>query len=328
MNNDAPKLLQVENLRQHFPVRGGLMMRQIGAVKAVDGVSFDIHSGETLGLVGESGCGKSTLGKSVVRLLSPTSGKVFFKGHDITNMRQGAIRPLRQDFQMVFQDPAESLDARMAVGELVAEPLVIQKMGGRVTIQKRVAELLNRVGLPENAAGKFPFEFSGGQRQRIGIARALALNPDLLVLDEPVSALDVSVQSQVMNLLLELQRDLEMSYLFIAHDLAVVKHMSDRIAVMYLGKIVELAPADEIYNNPRHAYTKALLSAIPTPDPTAERKRVVLDGDVPSPIDPPEGCAFGHRVNNSRYPESIGRELPFVEITPNHWVQKCPCCVD
>ncbi len=232
MNNDAPKLLQVENLRQHFPVRGGLMMRQIGAVKAVDGVSFDIHSGETLGLVGESGCGKSTLGKSVVRLLSPTSGKVFFKGHDITNMRQGAIRPLRQDFQMVFQDPAESLDARMAVGELVAEPLVIQKMGGRVTIQKRVAELLNRVGLPENAAGKFPFEFSGGQRQRIGIARALALNPDLLVLDEPVSALDVSVQSQVMNLLLELQRDLEMSYLFIAHDLAVVKHMSDRIAVM------------------------------------------------------------------------------------------------
>ena len=328
MNNNAYKLLQVENLRQHFPVRGGLMMRQIGAVKAVDGVSFDIHSGETLGLVGESGCGKSTLGKSVVRLLSPTSGKVFFKGHDITDMRQGAIRPLRQDFQMVFQDPAESLDARMAVGELVAEPLVIQKMGGRETIQKRVGELLNRVGLPENAAGKFPFEFSGGQRQRIGIARALALNPDLLVLDEPVSALDVSVQSQVMNLLLELQRDFEMSYLFIAHDLAVVKHMSDRIAVMYLGKIVELAPADEIYNNPRHAYTKALLSAIPTPDPTAERERVVLDGDVPSPIDPPKGCAFGHRVNHPRYPESIGKELPFVEIAPNHWVQKCPCCVD
>ena len=328
MNNNASKLLQVENLRQYFPVRGGLMMRQIGAVKAVDGVSFDIHSGETLGLVGESGCGKSTLGKSVVRLLSPTSGKVIFKGHDITDMRQGAIRPLRQDFQMVFQDPAESLDARMAVGELVAEPLVIQKMGGRETIQKRVGELLNRVGLPENAAGKFPFEFSGGQRQRIGIARALALNPDLLVLDEPVSALDVSVQSQVMNLLLELQRDFEMSYLFIAHDLAVVKHMSDRIAVMYLGKIVELAPADEIYNNPRHSYTKALLSAIPTPDPTAERERVVLDGDVPSPIDPPKGCAFGHRVNHARYSESVGRELPFVEIAPNHWVQKCPCCVD
>ena len=303
-------------------------MKQIGAVKAVDGVSFNIDSGETLGLVGESGCGKSTLGKSVVRLLSPTSGKVFFKGHDITHMRQGAIRPLRQDFQMVFQDPAESLDARMAVGELVAEPLVIQKMGSRVALQKRVAELLSRVGLPENSAGKFPFEFSGGQRQRIGIARALALNPDLLVLDEPVSALDVSVQSQVMNLLLELQREFKMSYLFIAHDLAVVKHMSDRIAVMYLGKIVELAPADEIYNNPRHAYTKALLSAIPTPDPTAKRNRVMLDGDVPSPIDPPEGCAFGHRVNHPRYSESIGQELPFMEISSNHWVRKCPCCLD
>ncbi len=304
------------------------MMKQIGAVKAVDGVSFDIDTGETLGLVGESGCGKSTLGKSAVRLLNPTSGKVSFKGHDITRMRQGVIRPLRQDFQMVFQDPAESLDARMAVGGLVAEPLVIQKLGGRVSRQQRVAELLNRVGLPANAAGKFPFEFSGGQRQRIGIARALALNPDLLVLDEPVSALDVSVQSQVMNLLLELQREFEMSYLFIAHDLAVVKHMSDRIAVMYLGKIVELAPADEIYHNPRHAYTKALLSAIPIPDPTAKRERVVLEGDVPSPIDPPEGCAFGHRVNHPRYGESIGQELPFMEIAPDHWVQKCPCCVD
>mgnify|MGYP000044154194 FL=1 len=328
MSNESPKLLQIENLRQHFPVRAGLMMKQIGAVKAVDGVSFDIDTGETLGLVGESGCGKSTLGKSAVRLLNPTSGKVSFKGHDITRMRQGVIRPLRQDFQMVFQDPAESLDARMAVGDLVAEPLVIQKLGGRVSRQQRVAELLNRVGLPANAAGKFPFEFSGGQRQRIGIARALALNPDLLVLDEPVSALDVSVQSQVMNLLLELQREFEMSYLFIAHDLAVVKHMSDRIAVMYLGKIVELAPADEIYHNPRHAYTKALLSAIPIPDPTAKRERVVLEGDVPSPIDPPEGCAFGHRVNHPRYGESIGQELPFMEIAPDHWVQKCPCCVD
>ena len=328
MSNESPKLLQIENLRQHFPVRAGLMMKQIGAVKAVDGVSFDIDTGETLGLVGESGCGKSTLGKSAVRLLNPTSGRVSFKGHDITHMRQGVIRPLRQDFQMVFQDPAESLDARMAVGDLVAEPLVIQKLGGRVSRQQRVAELLNRVGLPANAAGKFPFEFSGGQRQRIGIARALALNPDLLVLDEPVSALDVSVQSQVMNLLLELQREFEMSYLFIAHDLAVVKHMSDRIAVMYLGKIVELAPADEIYHNPRHAYTKALLSAIPIPDPTAKRERVVLEGDVPSPIDPPEGCAFGHRVNHPRYGESIGQELPFMEIAPDHWVQKCPCCVD
>jgi len=304
------------------------MMKQIGAVKAVDGVSFDIETGETLGLVGESGCGKSTLGKALVRLLNPTGGRIRFKGHDITHMRQGRIRPLRQDFQMVFQDPAESLDARMAVGELVAEPLIIQGIGNRVSRQKRVAELLDRVGLPGNSAGKFPFEFSGGQRQRIGIARALALNPNLLVLDEPVSALDVSVQSQVMNLLLELQRDFEMSYLFIAHDLAVVKHMSDRIAVMYLGKIVELAPAEEIYRNPRHAYTKALLSAIPVPDPTAKRARVILEGDVPSPIDPPAGCAFGHRVGHERYEESVGQELPFEEVAPGHWVQKCPCCVD
>ncbi|MCX8237403.1 MAG: ABC transporter ATP-binding protein [Akkermansiaceae bacterium] len=328
MNNDSSKLLEVENLRQHFPIRGGVMMKQIGAVKAVDGVSFDIETGETLGLVGESGCGKSTLGKALVRLLNPTGGRIRFKGHDITHMRQGRIRPLRQDFQMVFQDPAESLDARMAVGELVAEPLIIQGIGNRVSRQKRVAELLDRVGLPGNSAGKFPFEFSGGQRQRIGIARALALNPDLLVLDEPVSALDVSVQSQVMNLLLELQRDFEMSYLFIAHDLAVVKHMSDRIAVMYLGKIVELAPAEEIYRNPRHAYTKALLSAIPVPDPTAKRARVILEGDVPSPIHPPAGCAFGHRVGHERYEESVGQELPFEEVAPGHWVQKCPCCID
>ena len=328
MNKDPSSLLKIENLRQHFPVRSGLMMRQTGAVKAVDGVSFKIGEGETLGLVGESGCGKSTLGKAVVRLLEPTSGKVSFDGHDITQMSQRQIRPLRQDFQMVFQDPSESLDARMAVGELVAEPLIIQGMGSRSTRQDRVAQLLERVGLPKNAAGKFPFEFSGGQRQRIGIARALALNPKLLVLDEPVSALDVSVQSQVMNLLLELQEEFNMSYLFIAHDLAVVKHMSDRIAVMYLGKIVEIAPADEIYNNPRHAYTKALLSAIPVPDPNAKKERVVLEGDVPSPINPPAGCAFGHRVNHPKYEESIGIPLPFEQVGTGHWVQKCPCCCD
>lgn len=328
MSMETPKLLEVENLQQHFPVRGGVMMKQIGAVKAVDGVSFEIAGGETLGLVGESGCGKSTLGKSVVRLLEPTAGKIRFKGKDITHLGQGRIRPLRQDFQMVFQDPAESLDSRMAVGELIAEPLHIQGVGKRSMRRDRVAQLLDRVGLPKAAINKFPFEFSGGQRQRIGIARALALNPELLVLDEPVSALDVSVQSQVMNLLLELQRDFGMSYLFIAHDLAVVKHMSDRVAVMYLGKIVELAPAEEIYRHPRHAYTKALLSAIPVPDPTVEKERVMLEGDVPSPIDPPPGCAFGHRVNHPRYEESIGQDLPFVEVAPGHWVQKCPCCVE
>lgn len=327
MKSDTPNLLEVNNLKQHFPIRGGVMMKQIGAVKAVDGVSFSLAQGETLGLVGESGCGKSTLGKSLVRLQKPTEGRIQFKGHDITTMSQRRLRRLRQDFQMVFQDPAESLDSRMSVGELVAEPLVIQKMGNRPLRQNRVKELLDRVGLPANAINKFPFEFSGGQRQRIGIARALAVNPDLLVLDEPVSALDVSVQSQVMNLLLELQREFSMSYLFVAHDLAVVKHMSDRIAVMYLGKLVELAPADEIYRNPRHAYTKALLSAIPIPDPTAKKDRVILEGDVPSPIDPPEGCAFGHRIGHPRYEESIGQELPFEEVAPSHWVRKCPCCL-
>lgn len=326
MNDSIEKLLSVSDLRMHFPVRGGVTLRQVAAVKAVDGVTFDICSGETLGLVGESGCGKSTLGKSLVRLLKPTSGRVAFKGVDITEASQRKLRPLRRDFQMVFQDPAESLDARMSVGELVAEPLVIQGIGSRKVRREKVTSLLDRVGLPSNAAGRFPFEFSGGQRQRIGIARALAVNPDLLILDEPVSALDVSVQSQVMNLLLELQEDFEMSYLFIAHDLAVVKHMSDRIAVMYLGKIVELGPADEIYQNPRHAYTKALLSAIPDPDPMVKKDRVVLEGDVPSPIDPPEGCAFGHRVGHPDYPKSIGKALPFEEIAPGHWVQKCPCC--
>jgi oligopeptide/dipeptide ABC transporter ATP-binding protein len=310
----------------HFPVRGGVLRRQVGAVRAVDGVNFSIARGETLGLVGESGCGKSTLGKSIVRLLEPTAGRVVFNGTDITHMSQSRLRPLRQDFQMVFQDPAESLDARMSVAEIVSEPMVVQKIGSPEERRERVLELLGRVGMPENAADKFSFEFSGGQRQRIGIARALAVNPDLLVLDEPVSALDVSVQSQVLNLLMELQRDLELSYLFIAHDLAVVKHVSDRVAVMYLGRIMEMADAEEIYHNPRHAYTKALIEAIPTPDPADREPREPLEGEVPSPIHPPEGCAFGHRVGHPAWKQSIGMDLTLKEVSPGHWVQPCPCC--
>ncbi|MDP6858567.1 MAG: ABC transporter ATP-binding protein [Verrucomicrobiales bacterium] len=321
-------LLRVQELKMHFPVRGGILSRQTGSVKAVDGVSISINEGETLGLVGESGCGKSTLGKSIVRLLKPNSGKIIFKGHNITNMSQRSLRQKRQDFQMVFQDPAESLDARMSVGQLVSEPLVIQRIGNRHERNERVFELLDRVGLPRTAADKFPFEFSGGQRQRIGIARALAVNPDLLVLDEPVSALDVSVQSQVLNLLMELQRDLGLSYLFIAHDLAVVKHVSDRIAVMYLGKIVEMTDAEKIYRDPRHAYTKALIEAIPVTDPSKMRDREPLEGEVPSPMNPPEGCAFGHRINAPNYEQSKGKDIKLEEIESGHWVSNCPCCVD
>ena len=324
---DKP-LLEVSDLKQYFPVRGGVLGKKVGDVKAVDGVSLTIGKGETLGLVGESGCGKSTLGKSIVRLLKPTAGQIKFQGTDITQMAQPALRPLRQDFQMVFQDPAESLDSRMNVNELVAEPLVIQRMGNARQRRARVAELLDQVGLPKSAAQKFPFEFSGGQRQRIGIARALAVNPDLLILDEPVSALDVSVQAQVINLLLELQRELGLSYLFIAHDLAVVKHVSDRVAVMYLGKLVEEADANELYENPKHAYTKALFSAIPVPEPNNGRERTVLEGEVPSPINPPEGSAFGSRIDHPDYEKTVGVDLTPIEISPGHLVAPDVCCLE
>jgi oligopeptide/dipeptide ABC transporter ATP-binding protein len=320
-------LLDVSNLQMHFPVRGGVIPRQVGAVKAVDGVSLHIGPGETLGLVGESGCGKSTLGKAVVRLLKPTSGSIGFNGTDITRMSQRALRPLRRDFQMIFQDPVESLDPRMSVRSIIEEPLLIHRIGSRSDRVRMVNELLDRVGLSSSAAERYPFEFSGGQRQRIGIARALALKPKLIVCDEPVSALDVSIQSQILNLLVELQRELGLSYLFIAHDLSVVKHVSDRVAVMYLGKIVELAPSESIYRDPRHAYTKALLSAIPSTDPNASRERILLEGEIPSPIDPPRGSAFGHRIKHPRYDETIGMELPLREITPGHWVAADPCCV-
>lgn len=324
---EQANLLEVEDLKMYFPVRGGVLFKRVGDVKAVDGVSLAIGQGETLGLVGESGCGKSTVGKCLVRLLKPSAGRIVFKGNDITHMGQRRIRPLRQDIQMVFQDPVESLDARLSVGELVAEPLQIHGVGNRAVRKERVEELLDQVRMPRSAAQKFPFEFSGGQRQRIGIARSLALNPDLIILDEPVSALDVSVQSQILNLLVELQNELGLSYLFIAHDLAVVKHVSDRVAVMYLGKLVEVAGADEIYENPRHAYTKALLSAVPIADPTKKRTHKALEGDVPSPINPPEGSAFGHRISHPKYEETIGMDLELVEIGPGHWVARDPTCL-
>jgi oligopeptide transport system ATP-binding protein len=323
---DVP-LLSVSKLRVHFPVRRGVLLRQAGSVKAVDDVSLAIKPGETLGLVGESGCGKSTLGKAIVRLLKPTAGSIEFEGRDISHLRQGTLRPLRRDFQMIFQDPAESLDPRMSVRTILEEPYLIHGLGNRAERRQWVDQLLDRVGLPAASADRYSFEFSGGQRQRIGIARALALKPKLIVCDEPVSALDVSVQSQILNLLVELQRDFGLSYLFIAHNLSVVKHISDRVAVMYLGKIVEAADAEAIYRDPRHAYTKALLSAIPSPDPTVQRKKILLEGDVPSPIDPPAGSAFGHRIQHPRYEETIGMDLALRKIAPGHLVADDPCCL-
>jgi oligopeptide/dipeptide ABC transporter ATP-binding protein len=320
-------LLKVENLKMHFPVLGGVFRHAVASCKAVDGVSLEVGKGETVGLVGESGCGKTTLGKAIVRLLNPTAGAIHFDGADVTHASRAAMRPVRRNIQMIFQDPAESLNPRHTVGQLLSEPFIIQKMGTREERRSWVADLLKKVGLSPSHADRYPFEFSGGQRQRIGIARAIALKPKLIVCDEPVSALDVSVQSQVLNLLLDLQQEMGLSYLFIAHGLNVVKHMSDRVAVMYLGKIMELAPAEELYRNPRHAYTKALLDAIPVPDPAKRGHRKLLSGDVPSPINPPKGCAFGHRMNHPRYPESVGMDLKLEEIAPGHWVQKCPCCV-
>ena len=264
-------------------------------VKALEDVSAEIRDQEFVALLGPSGCGKSTLGKTIARLYEPTSGGIAFEENELADLSRRQLKPFRREIQMIFQDPYESLNPRHTVGTIVEEPFVIHKMGTRAERRQWVADLLAKVGLPESATERYPFEFSGGQRQRIGIARALALKPRLLICDEPVSALDVSIQSQVLNLLMELQREMGLSYLFISHDLAVVKHISDRIAVMYLGRIVELAPAEEIYNNPVHAYTKALISAIPVPDPTHVPDRVILEGDVPTPIDPPDGCRFASR---------------------------------
>ena len=296
---DGP-LLRVRDLTKHFPVRAGVFLRTVGQVHAVDQVSFDLDVGETLGLVGESGCGKSTLGKTVLRLYEPSAGTVFFDGQDVLTMNRAALRQLRRDVQIILQDPFESLNARHTVGKILEEPFVIHRLGTVAERRRWVGELLERVGLSASAVSRFPHEFSGGQRQRIGIARAIALRPKLIVCDEAVSALDVSIQSQILNLLLDLQAEMNLALLFIAHDLAVVKHVSDRIAVMYLGEIVETGPASEIHRAPRHPYTQALISAIPLPDPTASKERVVLTGDVPSPVNPPSGCRFHTRCRHAR----------------------------
>ncbi len=314
-------LLEVRDLRMHFPVREGLFLRSRASCKAVDGVNLSVYPGETVGLVGESGCGKSTLGKSIVRLHQPTAGQIFFEGIDLATLNAAQMKPRRRHLQMVFQDPVESLNARHTVGDTLEEPFAIHGIGDRSWRRQRALELLGKVGLPADAAGRFPFQFSGGQRQRIGIARAIALEPKLIVCDEPVSALDVSIQSQVLNLLLELQREMGLSYVFIAHNLAVVKHVSDRIAIMYLGRIVEFAAADAIYRDPRHPYTRALISAIPRPDPAFRKQRIVLPGDVPSPIHPPSGCPFHPRCPHAT--ERCRIEVPLLRVPPgtsNHTV--------
>ncbi len=291
-------LVELENLKVYFPIKSGLVLdRHVGDIRAVDDVSLTIRRGETLGLVGESGCGKSTVGRTILRLYEPTAGRIVFDGQDISKLREKELRPLRRRMQMVFQDPFASLNPRHSIGRIVGEPLRIHGLASRREAAARVRDLLQTVGLPPDAASRYPHEFSGGQRQRIGLARAIALNPDLVVADEPVSALDVSIQAQIINLLEQLQDEFDLTYLFIAHDLAVVRHISDRIAVMYLGWIVEISPAAELYENPLHPYTISLLSAVPIPDPVVERQResILLAGDLPSPANPPPACRFHTR---------------------------------
>ncbi len=314
-------LLKVEGLVKHFPILAGVFQRQVGVVHAVDGITFDVRKGETFGLVGESGCGKSTAGRTILQLYRPTAGNVFFDGIDLVKLKGEELRRLRRRMQMIFQDPYASLNPRMSVGEILAEPLVVHEVAKGQEIRERVDELLNIVRLSPGFAARYPHEFSGGQRQRIGVARALALEPEFIVCDEPISALDVSIQAQVINLLEDLQSQFNLAYLFIAHDLSVVRHISQRVAVMYLGLLVEMAERNELYSHPLHPYTQALLSAVPIPDPFKEekRQRIILEGDVPSPVNPPSGCHFRTRCPLA---EKIcaEREPEWREVAPNHWV--------
>jgi oligopeptide/dipeptide ABC transporter ATP-binding protein len=311
-------VLEVRNLKKHFPVKKGLLRKTVGHVYAVDGVNFAIGRGETVGLVGESGCGKSTVGRTLLRLIEPTDGQILVDGTDVTKLPREAFRPYRREMQIIFQDPFSSLDPRMTAGQIVSEPLEVHGQGTRADRRDQVAALFSRVGLRTQQMDNFPHQFSGGQRQRIGIARALALNPKLIIGDEPVSALDVSIQAQVINILMDLQKELGLSYLFISHNLAVVEHISHRIAVMYLGRIVEYAEKRTIFTAPRHPYTEALLSAVPVPDPSIKRKKIVLEGDVPSPVNPPSGCHFHTRCPIAQ-PQCKVESPPLVEKSPGHF---------
>jgi oligopeptide transport system ATP-binding protein len=319
--NNNEVLLQVEDLMMHFPIYRGLFQRQVGAVRAVDGVSFDIKRGETLGLVGESGCGKSTAGRTILQLYKPTAGEVHFEGTNLVTLKGEEMRHMRRKMQMIFQDPYASLNPRMTVGQLVGEPLMVHNVATGAEITERVAHLLELVNLNPAFDSRYPHEFSGGQRQRIGVARALALQPSFIICDEPISALDVSIQAQVVNLLEELQEQFNLTYLFIAHDLSMVKHISDRVAVMYLGVFVELATRNDLYAEPLHPYTQALLSAVPIPDPVADakRKRTILVGDVPSPANPPSGCRFRTRCPIAE-PRCAESRPEFREVKPGHFV--------